>query len=270
MKKLVISMLLLFALAAPPAMATTYDLSTSTATTGATTVPNGGVSTFLLNGTAGSYDLYPQLNREYAYGFELTGVSASQVQKAAGGDWSGVTLSVFMKFKSESDNSSWDSAGRSYLIKDMPVNSGASPYIVWIKAPPADRARVYVETSGVTAFDLVKGKLIGSQIPLDGQQTVVVIAEGYFDMPAGGTGVSTFATEVVTNLNGVGYGEFNVSGSSVYTTSDGRTTPAMSGIGKYTAALGEFNLSGNEVRNLKLAPAITARRVTYRLLSAKP
>ncbi|MFH2077066.1 MAG: hypothetical protein ABIJ57_17285 [Pseudomonadota bacterium] len=231
MRKLILCVLLITILAAAPAHAKTYTLTTgvtatpvAVVTTGATTAANGGVSPFALNGDVASYDLYPQLDRHYAYGFQLTGVSPSQAVKAAGTDWSGVTITVFGKFKSDSDDVPWAAVEPVYFLKDKAVNSGDSPYTVWINAPPADRGRVYFETSGPIAIDVAQAKLIASEIPLNVSDTVVLI-------PASPASYVVNASSGVSSMTvpaGASKTYVRVAGSDIRYTLDGTTPDANS------------------------------------------
>lgn len=195
MKKLLVSFLILAFLPAV-SLAATYSLSInsagSTSETGNTTVANGGVSTFYRD-TTGTNDFYPQLDRHYAYGIQLVNVQPSEVQVAAGGDWSGVSISVFGKFKSESSDVPWESVEPVYFFKDEAVNSGATPEVRWIKIPPADLSRIYVVTSGVTPLGLATAKLIASEIPLDIDPPAIKLGTLSFTLGAT-TGTSSFAS----------------------------------------------------------------------------
>ena len=268
MKKLFLSILMIVVLAAIPAHSATYTLSTGVpADSGNTTVANGGVSVFALNNTSGSYDLYPQIDRTYAYGFQLTSILPSQA--ASVGDWSGTTFSVFAKFKSESDDVPWNDVEPHYLYKDEAV-SGNTPEMRWLQVPPADRARVYFVSEGGSAFGLGAAKLIASEIPLQIVEPVIVIKEDTFTMPANGTGVSTFITDVLANIKGAGHGEFSLSGASRFYTADGKTTPSVSGTGIHCADLEGFSLSADEIKKLKIAPSSSACTISYKLLNRDP
>lgn len=224
MKKLIVLITALFFLTLPcAAMAKTYTLTTgTTADSGNTTAPNG-TSPFYVDGS--NYDLYPQLNREYVYGFQLTGLQPSDSQLGAGGDWSGVTLSVFMKFKSESDDVPWEAVEPVYLFKNVAANSGTTPEVRWIKAPPADRARVYlVSEGGNTVFGTSTGKLIGSEVPLDVPESVVLIpAVPAYYLTNTSSGVST-----ITVPAGASKTYVRVTGSDIRYTLDGTTPDANS------------------------------------------
>lgn len=276
MKKHILAILLLVLLIPGLSWAKTYTLSLNVpSTTGVTQAPNGGTSPYMVDGVSASYDLYPQLDRTYAYGFQFTSLLPSTSQISAGGDWSGVSLSVIVKFKSESDDVSWDTAESHYLFKGDTANSAVTPQIRWIKVPPADRARVYlVSEGGSTVFGTSTAKLIASEIPLEIVEPVIEIAEGTFTMPANGSGVSQFTAASIGAFPSahVGWGEFSVSGASRFFTTDGKTTPSVAGngTGTHVASLGGFELSGDEIRRLQIAPSGTACNIHYRLMNRKP
>jgi len=272
MKKIftILPLLILLAMTPNLAFAKTFDLSTSaTLTSGNTTVVNGGVSTFVVNGVAASYDLYPQLNRYYAFGFALSHVTPSQVALDAG-NWSGVTFSVYGKFKSEDSTVPWDAVEPVYFIKDEAADSATSPYPRWISVPPADLARIYfVSEGGNTAYGLATGKLIASEIPLEITDAPIVISEGTFTMPASGTGVSQFtAASIGTFPNGVNLGNLQLlSGASCFFTTDGSTPTASSFVLTNKSVL---KLKEDEARKLKLITGVEATTVRFQLLGGKP
>jgi len=269
MKKLFFSILMIFLLA-NIAQAKTFDLSTGAdLTSGNTTVVDGGVSTFVLNGVAASYDLYPQIHRHYAYGFALSHVTPSQVALAAG-NWSGVTFSVFGKFKSNDSTVPWDAVEPVYFIKDEAADSSTSPYPRWINVPPADLARIYfVSEGGNTAYGLATGKLIASEIPLEITDAPIVIAESSFTMPASGTGVSEFTVSSIGAFpNGVNLGNLQLlSGGSCFFTTDGSTPTASSFVLTNKSIL---KLKKDETRKLKFITGAEATIVRYQLLGGKP
>lgn len=222
MKKLLFSMLLVLLVAAP-CLAKTYTVSTASGTSVHATAPNGGVSTFEIGGVSGSYDLYPQLDRVYAYGFAMSQVSPTASVSMV--DWSGVTFSVFVKFKSEDSNVPWEAIEPTYLFKDVAANSGTTPEIRWVYVPPADLARIYfVSEGGTTPFDRAIGKLIASEVPLDVPDSRVLIpASPAFYVVNTSSGVSTMTIPAGASKTYV-----RVSGSDIRYTLDGTTPDAAS------------------------------------------
>ncbi|MFH2075821.1 MAG: hypothetical protein ABIJ57_10840, partial [Pseudomonadota bacterium] len=215
-------------LCAGPVHAKTWTLTTApdgTATSGNTTVANGGTSTFCLYGESAVYDFYPQLDRIYAYGFQISHVTPSQAGLAAG-NWSGVTYSVYMKFKSESDAVPWAAVEPVYFFKDIAANSSVTPEMRWVNARPGDRMRAYfVSEGGNTPFGLATAKLVASEIPVYGEESLVLLNEGTFTMPASGTGVSQFTVaSIAAWTTGTVAASFEiVSGTSAYFTLNGDT-----------------------------------------------
>ena len=272
MKKLFFPMILVLVLASSLAFAKTYDLSTSaTLTSGNTTEANGGVSEFVLEGLAGSYDLYPQLNRYYALGFALSHVTPSQIALAAG-NWSGVTYSVYGKFKSEDSTVPWDAVEPVYFIKNEAANSSTSPFPRWIHVPPADLARIYFVSEGVTPYGLAQAKLIASEIPLEVTEPLIVISEGNFTMPAGGTGASTFtAGSIGAWASGGKWVEIQpVTGTSIYATTDNVTTPSPSTGFAIYAVDPPVGFSDQVGRTIKLHSGVVANVCRYRIMNRKP
>lgn len=276
MKKNLLSLLLVL-LFAVPCQATTYSLSISsdgsTSETGNTTVPNGGVSPFFLDAT-GSNDLYPQSNRQYVYGFQLINVEPSQEQAAAGGDWSGVSWSVFGKFKSESSDIPWESIDPVYLFKGVAANSSVSPEMRWIKAPPADLARIYfVSEDGNTVFGLATAKLIASEIPLEVIEPLIALKEGDVPMNAN-SGNSTFtAGSIGAWTSGAKALELEViSGTSAIYRADGvaPTVSTANALYKPSQLPGKLILEEADIRNIKMASGGGTVIVHYRLLNRKP
>ena len=207
--------------------AETYSLTLNALNSGATTVAEGGVSEFVLNATAGYYDIYNEKDRYYAYGFQLTGATPYQANQK---NYSGVTYTVYMKFKTDS-SVSWDAVDPVYFVKDEAISSSVTPQMRWIYAQPAELARVYWKSSGVTPFDGASGKLVASTVPRDnltlwpvvlGSQTLVVNSKC--------AGTSTFT--VPASCNSV---DLFVSGTSVFYTVDG-TAAVISGGGSFLVA----------------------------------
>jgi len=274
MKKLLFSILMIFFLAnINISQAKTFDLSTGAdLTSGNTTVVDGGVSTFVLEGVADSYDLHPQLNRYYALGFALSNLMPSQAALALG-NWSGVTFSVFGKFKSNDSTVPWDAIEPVYFIKDEAADSSTSPYPRWINVPPADLVRIYfVSEGGNTAYGLATGKLIASEIPLEVTEPLVVLSEGNFTMEPAYTGASTFTVGSIGAWpSGGKWVEIQpVTGTSIYITTDNVTTPSPStGFAIYASdpPVGFFDQMG---RMLRLHAGAEENVCRYRILNRKP
>lgn len=181
---------------------------------------------------------------------------------------SGTTCVVWVKVVEKNEPSHWSHADFIPVFFNQAIN-GTSTVPSFFEAN-GNYMRTYFQPSGITPFGLAKIEISSVEEVRYFETTMIVLKSGYFDQPAGGTGVSSFAAQVYAILDGVKYGEFSVFGCSVYTTADGLTTPAMSGIGQHCAADAIFSLTGKEIRDLKLAPAVTARRISYRLLNRDP
>jgi hypothetical protein len=276
MKKLILSILLLF-LAFGTVHAATYTVVTAPSgkvESGATMVANGGTSIFYVADTSGTTitDLYPQLDRIYAYGFALSHVTPSQAQAST--DWSGTTFSVYGKFKSEASDVPWAAIEPVYFFKEEAVSSSVSPQVRWINARPGDLARFYFVGEGGKAFGVAAGKLIASTIPVYGDETLVLLKEGTFSMP-GGSGVSSFATASIGAwTSGTVAASFDVvSGASGFFTTNGDTPSQTVGIPILSPitypGTNSTVLDANQARNSKWN-AISATTIRYRLWSRKP
>lgn len=116
---------------------------------------------------------------------------------------------------------------------------------------------------GVT--DFLMTAWLGQSKVLQVYRPIEVVPSVVLNMPANGTGVST-----VTVPPGTRYTEFSLSGSSRYYTTDGLTTPSVSGTGVHCADLEGFSLEAEEARRIKIAPSSSACKVTVKFLTSKP
>lgn len=150
------------------------------------------------------------------------------------------------------------------IFNKLDLSSGATEYMHPVDIPAA-RWLVGKVIGGVTnitcKLDFISRE--GSWSP----PSPIVISEGVFTIPSTGSGVST-----LTVPDGTRYAEFSISGASLFYTSDGLTTPSISGNGTgiHCADLEGFSLTGNEARNAKFAKGGASRNVYYKFLTGKP
>lgn len=148
----------------------TLDIG-STATSGNTTdAVNAGVSVFFVDAPGGVSNpctdtiIYPDMGRAYVYGLQLTGLTVSQVQQQKGGDASGTTFCVLVKFRM-SGGPPWSSIDPYYFFYNHALNSGDTPYVVWLRGPPAEEARVEFVSTGATPYDGATARLLLPEYP---------------------------------------------------------------------------------------------------------
>jgi len=111
----------------------------------------GGVSTFEID------------TSKNAYAVNLTGVTESQVQQQAGGDWSGTSIAVVAWTANEDTAAAWNAAEAHVVYWGKPISSGSTPWAYPLRLPPAKYMRMGIVSSGVTAFDGVQATLV--QLP---------------------------------------------------------------------------------------------------------
>ena len=139
-----------------------YELRLGSAITGNTTVPSGGVSVMAVaTGTnilkSGTSEI--PTGRDSGYGvFEISGITVSQVQQAAGGDYTDNTFSIFYRTVLINANAHCDCAERKRLFFDTKL-SGSTKYSKPFSFPPGSFIKFYFDSSGVTAYDSIQASL---------------------------------------------------------------------------------------------------------------
>jgi len=99
-------------------------------------------------------------NSKNAYAFALTGVTVSIEQQSAGGDSSGVSLTIVAWTASEDTPAAWAAAEMHTLYYGKPLGSASTPYAYPIILPPNNYMRLGALMTGVTPLDGITGELI--------------------------------------------------------------------------------------------------------------
>jgi hypothetical protein len=174
---------------------TSYLTGNTTVTT-QDTVEFSGCSVFYMVGGAGGISTFEIDTSQNAYAFGLTSVTESQVQQAAGGDWSGTTVTIGVYTANEDTEAAWASAEAHVIYYGKPVDSGSTPWMYPLRAPPAKYLRAGLIMSGVTPLDGVAATLIrlpGSANWIN-PRTDTVGAMVEFETVSSGSGVSSYRT----------------------------------------------------------------------------
>lgn len=246
-----------------------FTLTLNAVNSGATTTSKTttGTSTFVINGNASSTYLDLESVAAPYLGINITGITPSQAALGLGsGTYSGNTFQVL--YSIAQDSSALSAQEKIPIFYNDALNSGITRYERTIQIPFSRFVQFYLRPSGNYAYDSVSLKVYAGKDASWLPPQPVLISEGTFTMPAS-TGTSTFYTSVVSNIEGVRYGEFSVAGSSRFYTTDG-STPTIDNNGMHVADLKGFSLTGNEIQKLKFVGSSSACKIHYKLLTRDP
>lgn len=95
--------------------------------------------------------------KEFDCAFQLTGATVSQVQQAAGGDYSGTTVTVWYQKSLTNTAAAWNAATKTKIL-DGVLLSGASAVQTAFTPSWSEYLR-FGFTSGITVMDGVKGQV---------------------------------------------------------------------------------------------------------------
>lgn len=245
-----------------------YKLSLGSAISGnTTTTKSTGTSIFAV--TEG-YDILRSGASEIPiaggkYALVITGVTASQAQQGLGGDYSGVTLCLYVL---GTFNDVWTGAEKIPIAVSLARSGNTVPPIVFY-APEGSKMRVEMGPTGVTAYDGLTANLYAEVGNEDHAPRSIVAAEASWTMPAAGTGVSEFTSNSIGTLP-EGAEWFVIQGSaSYYFTTDG-STPTTSSAFAVTATPYMIYLTAEEARKFKAIGSGVAVTLRYQALSRKP
>ena len=221
------------------ANAKTFVLSTDATwagipTTGVTP-DSGGASPFVVNHKAGTYNISGMDDQYCAACVEISAVTFAQGVRGhtdASNSIAGATpFNVYWKGTNKVNPTSaeWTDKGKSWIWRDMTMDSQVSPFQRCVKIPPLQTVRFYVDhVSGASPFEFMELNVSMAELPSNWKEEPLSL--GYTESPFDVAGNTNFVTAAPW-INGAWCIELQPVNGNIWYTPDGRftsgTTPTV-------------------------------------------